>query len=272
MFSKQSLYVVGIIYVVALIAMFALQRKILYRPPDHAYMTPQEAHASSVFEELVVTTEDGLNLKGWYAPATTQPLTIVYFHGNGDSLRTVAPIAMLYVSLGYGFLISEYRGYSGMPGTPSETGLYTDARAYLAKLLSLNIPDKNIVLMGYSLGSGVAVQMATEHQPAGLILLAPYLSIPKVAQAKFPIFPVQYLTLDRFDNFKKIANVHTPLLVTNGGQDRVIPHSQGSDLFGLANEPKQFYFSPTGTHINLFDSEFYPISLKWLKALSVSIH
>ena len=262
------MWVVGI-YIAALIIVYVFQRSFLYFPPQ-GYVSPFVANAQKAFKELPVKTEDGLDLKGWYAPATSQPLTLVFFHGNGDGLRTTAFITTPYMEAGYGVLLAEYRGYSGMPGSPTESGLYSDARAYLKTLISSGVKEDDIVLFGHSLGTGVATQMASEFRVRGLILLAPYLSIAKMAQVRFPIFPSEWMTVDRYENFKKIPDIHVPILMANGTRDGIIPPSQGQELFALANEPKQFWSVADGGHNDLFQSSFVGVSLKWLQELSTS--
>ncbi len=107
---------------------FLAQRRLLYYPAA-VYTSLAEAHANDAFKEISVRTVNGLNLKAWYAPATAQPFTIVFFHGNADCLSTAAEIADPCIHAGFGFLLAEYRGYSGLPGSPTEAGLYNDARA-----------------------------------------------------------------------------------------------------------------------------------------------
>lgn len=255
------------IYVAALAGVFIGQRKFLYFP-DHVYVSPSKAVPYRGFQELPVRTEDGLDLRGWYAPATSRLFTLVFFHGNGDSLRSVAFVALPYIDAGYGFLLAEYRGYSRLPGRPTESGLYADGRAFLNKMISSGVKDTSLILFGSSLGTGVAVQMASEFHIGGLILMAPFLSIPKLAQRQFPVFPADYLTLDRYENFKKIPGIHAPLLIANGGKDGVIPPSEGRRLFALANEPKQYYFMPENGHNDLFGSVFTAFSLSWLQKLA----
>jgi uncharacterized protein len=228
MFWKTILSVTGI-YIVSLIGIYAVQRFILYFPPQ-GYVSPYAAGTEMFFAELLVKTEDGLDLKGWYSPAASRKFTLIFFHGNGDGLRTASAIPAPYIEKGYGFLLAEYRGYSGMPGRPSEEGLYGDARAYVKKLIDSDVKEENIVLFGHSLGTGVAVQMASEFHVRGLILLAPYMSIAKMAQIRFPIFPAD-LAKDRFDSFKKIPRLYLPILMANGGRDMIIPPSQGSAAF-----------------------------------------
>ena len=96
-------------YVLSLVGLCVFQRSILYFPSD-TYVPLSEAHANPAFQELSIKTSDGLDLKGWFAPATTKPFTFVFFHGNGDSLYTASEIANPYIAAGYGFLIAEYRG------------------------------------------------------------------------------------------------------------------------------------------------------------------
>jgi uncharacterized protein len=248
-----------------LASFFSTQRRLLYYP-THTYVPPEAVHANSALREMAATTQDGIALKGWYAPATSKSCTIVFFHGNADSLATAAPIAGPYIDAGYGFLLTEYRGYSGLPGSPTETGLYEDGRAFLHELNRCGVAGPQIVLFGHSLGTGIAVQLASERRVGGLMLLAPYLSIPKVAQVHFPFVPAALLARDRFDSERKISSVHTPLLVANGSADQVIPPPQGVQLFTLANEPKEFHSLDGVGHNDAFDA-FVPLSLKWLETV-----
>jgi uncharacterized protein len=248
---------------------YSIQRSLLYFP-SHTYVAPREALADPALREFPVGTADGVALKGWYAPATTKPLTLVYFHGNGDDLESAAPVGAIYIRAGYGVLIAEYRGYSGLPGTPTEAGLYADARAYVSSLIASGVNPRNIVLFGRSLGTGVAAQMATEFHAGGLILLSPYRSIPEVAKSHFWFLPVDLLMKDRFDTAGKIKSITIPTLIANGGQDQVIPPSQGRDLFAMANEPKQFYFSAPAGHNDMFGYGFAAASVEWLDRLSLA--
>ena len=257
-----------VIYLIAVVALFILQRKFLYFP-SHVYVPLNEAVVNPAFRELPVRTEDNLDLKGWYALATTKPFTIVFFHGTGDNLYRAAHIADPYIVAGYGFLVTEYRGYSGLPGKPTEFGLYADGRAYLQALEAQGVKPENIILFGHSLGTGVATQLATESHVGGLMLLAPYLSMTKMAQLHFPFFPWELIARDRYENFKKISSVHAPLLIVNGAQDEVIPSSQGKDLYNLANDPRQFHSIPNRGHNDAFD-DFAPLSIDWLNKIAAS--
>jgi uncharacterized protein len=251
------------LYLAALIAFFVLQRTFLYFP-SRTYVPLSEAHANPALRELPVTTEDGIPLKGWYAPATGKPFTIVFFHGNGDNLYHTAQIGDAYIAAGYGILLTEYRGYSGMPGKPTEAGLYADGRAYMHGLIAQGVKAKDVILFGHSLGTGVATQLAQEFDVGGLMLLAPYLSIAKMAQIDLPYFPAERLTRDRFENFRKIDKIHAPLLIVNGARDEVIPASQGRALYDLAHAPREFHSIPDRGHNDLFD-DFAALSMDWIE-------
>ncbi len=258
---KRAVAVVLVFYLLALGGLYFFQRSFLYYPPS-AYQTPQEARAET-FREFPVHTEDGLDLKGWFAPAARKPYTAVFFHGNADSLINMHPFAVPYIKAGYGFLLAEYRGYSGLPGQPTEQGLYADARAYLKALIALGVKEEHIVLIAHSLGTGVAAQMAREFNVGAVILLAPFLSIPKVAQTHYRFFPVQPLVHDRYESDAKLPAVHVPVLIVHGEADRLVPIEQGRQLFALANEPKKFVSLAGGRHSDILD-EAGMIGIRWL--------
>ena len=255
-----ALYLAGFAYLVT------FQRHYLYHP-NHDYVTPESLNLNIPFKVIFVKTADGLDLKGWYVPARSGQPTIVYFHGNADHLSNAAKVAKSYVAAGYGFLVAEYRGFSLMPGTPSEQGLYVDARAAISKLIADGVPPQQIVLMGHSMGAGVATQMATEFPAKALILVAPFSSIPDMAQFQYPYFPARYAVRDRFDNASKIGNLHMPVLIVNGDKDTLVPPAQGQHLFDLAAEPKTYHQFAGQDHSSLLNPEFYRLSLKWLAAI-----
>lgn len=259
----------AVVYIVGLAGIYFFQRSYLYFPSS-TYVAPEEARISPRFRELSVTTEDAIALKGWYAPAIGKKATFVFFHGNAHDLRTSAYIADPYLADGHGFFLTEYRAYSGFPGYPTEAGLYADARAQIKALIAAGVREEDIILFGHSLGTGVAVQMATEFRVRGLILMAPFLSVVRMAQLRFPMFPVAYITKDRYDSENKISGIRTPLLIANGGKDWVVPPQQGWRLYELANDPKTFYFDPSGAHSNMFGTAFAKACISWEKALGKS--
>ena len=176
------------------------------------------------------------------------------FHGNASSLRGERYRLKYFMDASMGALMVAYRGYSGNPGSPTEEGLYADARAALDWLEARGIRSETIALYGQSLGSGVVTKMATERAFAALILEAPYTSTVDVAAHRFPVIPVRWLMEDRFDSLARIATIEEPLLVMHGDADFVIPQSQGRRLYAAANEPKQAFWPSGVGHNDLFDS------------------
>jgi fermentation-respiration switch protein FrsA (DUF1100 family) len=139
---------------------------------------------------------------------------------------------------GAGFLAIAYRGYGGSTGTPSERGLYQDSLAAYGWLAKRTSAD-NIVIHGFSLGSGVAVRLASEKPARALVLEAPYTSIVDMA-GRVTSLPVGSLVRDRFMSRERIGKVRMPVLMIHGDRDSVIPFEQGQTLYSLAHGPKTF--------------------------------
>ncbi len=153
---------------------------------------------------------------------------------------------------GTGLVALSYRGYGGSSGKPSEPGLLNDAAAAYAFTAERYKPDQ-IVVWGFSLGTGVAVALAADHPIGRLILEAPYTSIADVAVSRpqYRLIPAHWLLWDQFRSDERIAAVTAPLLIMHGGRDTTVPIRFGERLFALAHEPKQFVRFPEGRHTNL---------------------
>ncbi len=235
-------------YVAVLVILFVLQRQLLF-PAGKEPPSLERAGLASLMEPVRIVTADGLDLLAWYhSPPNQNAPLIVLFHGNGGTMEIRAAKAKTYISAGFGVLLPEYRGYGGNPGSPSEAGLYADGRAALAFAATQGIAPDRRILLGESLGTGVAVQMATEQRVAALVLEAPYTSIADVAQSDFPLLPVWWLVRDRFDSEAKIARVGVPLFVIHGERDGTIPVKFGRALFAAASEPKEAMWLPDAGH------------------------
>jgi fermentation-respiration switch protein FrsA (DUF1100 family) len=185
-------------------------------------------------------------------PAKPGHPVILYFHGNGDFLAGFFGRFREFIADGTGIVALSYRGYAGSSGRPSEQGLLRDAAAAYAFTTARYSADK-IVVWGFSLGTGVAVALASEQPVGRLILEAPYTSIADVAASAFPIFPVRLVLKDSFHSDQRIARVRAPLLMMHGERDPTIPITFGERLFALANEPKKFIRFEHGGHNDLDD-------------------
>jgi len=157
------------------------------------------------FQPFTYQTPMGLTLRGLRLFAKPGKPTIVYFHGNAGHLGGRMFKADSYVPNGYGFVLVGYRGYSGNPGQPSESGFYEDGRAVVKTLLKEGVRIEDIVFYGESIGSGTATQMATEYPAArALVLESPFTSTVDVARRIYGFLPLNRLIKDKFHNSSKI--------------------------------------------------------------------
>lgn len=248
---KSLLFSIAVAYVIVAILLFVFQRNLLYFP-DGVRPTPA-AFGVADMRPVELHTADGIALLAWWKPpASPNSPVMVFFHGNAGHIGYRGHKVRPYLDRGWGVLLVAWRGYSGNGGAPSETGLYEDGRAALRYLAGEGISPSRLVLYGESLGSGVAVQMATEGPAAAVVLEAPFSSIAEVAQARFPVFPARLLLRDRFDSIGKIARIRAPLLVVHGKRDEVIPLRFGRRLFEAAVEPKAARFLDRAGHNDLY--------------------
>lgn len=245
--------------------LYFAQRSILYLP-DTTRFQPGDAG----FPDMAVVsikTADGLTLESWYQEGEPGKPTVLYFHGNAANLLNHSWIARPLVDAGYGVLLLEYRGYGGNPGSPTEDGLYQDARGALEFLKNQGVDENDVVLFGASLGTGVAVKMATEISPKAVILQSPYTSIAKAGQHHYWYLPVKWLIKDRFASDERIGEVKAPLLFLVGTADGIIPPDLSYELFELAPEPKSLEVFDNVGHNDLSDNGGMKAVLEFLSEL-----
>ena len=202
---------------------------------------------------------DGLRLHGWYFPHEQPLATILYIHGNAGNLTHRATIAReLQKHLASSVLVFDYRGYGRSEGVPTFAGIVRDAEAareWLAK--RDDISDRDVVLIGESLGGGVAVQLATRTGARGLILDSTFASLRDAAKAHYAGWLVNAAVRNSFDSVAEIGNYHGPLLQFHGDRDSVVPLASAQALFAAANEPKRFITLPGKDHNDLNPPEIY---------------
>ena len=235
----------------ALFGLFLLwyrQRQLIYFPSQ---VVPPAAAVLPGSEEVAFDTEDGLRLGGWFVPAAGEPRgpAVLVFNGNGGNRAHRAPLAAALSRAGLAVLLFDYRGYGGNPGTPTETGLLSDARAARAYLASRRGVDPGrLVYLGESLGAAVAVALASEQPPLALILRSPFTSLVDVGRLHYPALPVGPLLWDRYPSLERIGGVAAPLLVVAGERDRLVPVEQSRHLYEAAAEPKRFVLIAGADH------------------------
>lgn len=238
-------------YVLVIAGMFLWQRDLLYHP--FGLSASPRAVGVPEMRVMQVTTADGLTIRGWYAPPRRSGApTVVFYQGNTGTTAMRAFKARVFLDVGMGVLLAGYRGFDGNPGWPSEDGLYQDARAALDWLEQHGTPLADLVIYGESLGTGVAVQMGIERPVAAVVLESPYTSVPDVASLRYPLIPVHWLALDRFESISKVDKLRSPLLVAHGEQDTVIPVFLGRQLFAKAPFPKEAVYLTGAGHLDMY--------------------
>lgn len=261
------LKVLGIIvagYIALVLVVYLVQRNLQYFPDRTPPGKPADVGLKGM-ESVTAKTADNIDLVAWFAPPKEKRGKIVIvFHGNAGNIANRAIKAAHFIERGYGVYMCEYRGYGGNAGTPSEEGFYKDGRAALKWLEDKGYSPAQFVLYGESIGTGVAVQMATEVAPKQLILEAPFSSAVDVGKRAYKILPVDILMLDRFDSIGKIEKIKTSLFIIHGDEDTVIPIDLSKKLFERANHPKEFITIERGGHSDLYNHHAGHIIGDWL--------
>jgi fermentation-respiration switch protein FrsA (DUF1100 family) len=244
-----ALVIVGLLAAVLLGLIWSQQRRLIYFPwPDRL---PAASSVLTGSQEVVVATEDGIHLGGWFLPAQggrPAPAVLVC-NGNGGNRALRAPLATALSRAGLSVLLFDYRGYGGNPGRPSEDGLAADARAAQAWLAARpEVDPDRIAYFGESLGAAVALRLAVERPPAALILRSPFTSLTDVGRLHYPWLPVKWLLSDRYGSAARVAQLSVPLLVIAGERDQIVPSALSRRLYDAASAPKRFVLVPGADH------------------------
>lgn len=226
----------GVALVYSITYFFA--NRLLYHPeryPKGHWEMQAEFGAQDVF----VPTPDGLGLHAWWITTPGSRMVTLYLHGNNGNVSTRPGHLREIIGGETSVLALDYRGYGRSRGWPTERGLYMDADAGYDYLIRQGFQPSQIVVQGESLGSAVAVDLASRRPCAALVLECPLTSAAAMAAKTVPIFGPLFVR--GYHSIRKIANVHAPLLIIHGDDDPVVPYAMGRALFDAANEPKFFW-------------------------------
>lgn len=211
--------------------------------------------------EVTFEADDGVRLHAWWFPRPPEAPPCggaIYFHGNAGHLAYRGEIAAGLASLGFDVLLPDYRGYGLSGGRPSEEGLRRDARAaYRFLTRRSGAEGERVLLVGNSLGSAVAAELATAEVVGGLVLVGPFESVRSVARERWPWLPGWFLAFDSpgFDTASRVARIRAPLLFAVATDDRIIPPDQGRRLYEAAAEPKRWYEVAGAGHNDVFGQQ-----------------
>ncbi len=257
--------IVTLCYLLIVIFVYFNQRNLLYHPFENNYTTDE---ANFSYEEVFIPTSSGKKLKAWFHKKDLkQNKTLIFFHGNAGDLRNRIYKLNLIKNFDINFLIVAYRGFSGNKGSPTEDGLYQDARDALDWLNKQEIIDEQIIIYGESLGTGVSVEVAQNKKFAGIILESPFTSMVDAGKHYYFYLPVSLLLKDRYESLNKLKNIKIPILVMHGEKDRIVPFHMGKKIFKEANEPKYSYFPKEDDHMMEYNQELLNSIQKFLKSI-----
>jgi alpha-beta hydrolase superfamily lysophospholipase len=247
-----------IFLVLILLALYACILVIYYFLQDRLLFvaTPLKLRHSfqlaSSFEEVYLASDDGGKIHALLIHATDSKGLILYFHGNTGNMSRWSVVAEELTTYGFNVLVVDYRGFGKSEGRRNEKNLNSDAQVIYDHAKTL-CPESKLIVYGRSLGTGLAVKVASDNNPWKLVLETPYFHLPEVAFYHFPFIPVKWLLRFKFRSDKVIHKVTCPIAIFHGTRDRIVPYSSGLKLYELiGDDPKHTMVTiPRGKHSNL---------------------
>jgi pimeloyl-ACP methyl ester carboxylesterase len=244
------LYIGGIVVVIGYVALLAAARllypRLLYPAPQADMYSPGEGSL------LTLRANDGVTVHATEFAAPGGAPVIVYFHGNGVVMGDDLWMAREFARRGLGVVLCEYRGYGLSSGPlPDENGFYQDAEAVFTTLASRGIGPGRIVLLGESLGTGVAAEMAVRGWGSSLVLITPYTSILDMGAHVQSLLPPRWVMRERFDTLAKAPHIALPAFVLHGKEDEIVPYAMAEKV-ASALPQAHLVTVPGGHHNDLF--------------------
>lgn len=227
--------------------LYLMQPSMVFYPHRELEATPNSWGLE--YEDLYLSGSDGVKLNGWYIPRENAKEVVLFFHGNGGNISHRGDSIAIFHRLGLNVLIIDYRGYGKSEGTPSEEGLYEDARTAWRYLIDRRgFKGEQIVIFGRSIGAAVATRLAAELSaelvddsgPAKVILESAFSSARDMADRTLPIISRITVLRYSFNSIERIKEIKARLLMLHSPDDEIIPYALGEKLYQAANEPKQF--------------------------------
>ena len=239
--TRRLSLALALLLVVCLALFWLGQRRLIYFP-DTRLPSLADSGLTSL-QPVWFDTGDGLRLGAWFVAGSGPPRrpTVIVFSGNAGHRGYRAPLAAALQRHGLNVLLTDYRGYGGNPGAPTEEGLAADARAARAYVLTRpDVDPARLVYFGESLGGAVALRLAVEHPPSALVLRSPFASLTLAGQYHYPLLPVRWLLRDRFPSIDRAHQIRSPVLVIAGTHDSVVPIDHTRRLYDAIVAPKRF--------------------------------
>lgn len=242
-FVRIALIAVAVVLLV-LASLWLGQRSLIYLPDRSA--PPAAASVIPGGQDLILRTEDGLDLGAWRFPgragAPGNGYTVLVAQGNGGSRAGRVPLAAALADKGFTVLLFDYRGYGGNPGSPTEEGLALDVKAARAAVTG------PVIYFGESLGAAVVTRLAAHDPPQGLVLRSPFSDLAATASANYPFLPVKLLLRDRFPVAATMPDIKVPTVVIYGSADSLVPPAQSREVAAAAGGPCTVLEIPGADH------------------------
>jgi len=232
---------VALAYAAVVALVFVFQARLVYYPGIGREVTVSPLAYGLAFEPAEIRTSDGETLHGWWVPADKARGTVLFLHGNAGNISHRLDYLLMFNRLGHSTFIVDYRGYGRSSGAPSEEGTYRDAEAawdYLRQARSVRQQD--LVIVGESLGGGVATWLAARVAPRALVLFSTFTSVNDLGSEIYWFLPVRLINRIRYDNLGNLERISAPIFVAHSRDDEIVPYAHGRRLFEAARDPKEF--------------------------------
>ena len=230
-------------YLLILFLLRIFESKLIFFPNYPGRLTGDWQPRGLPIEDVSIESADGVRLHSWWIPNPDARFTFLAFHGNAANIANRADLYRLLWKLPANVFAVEYRGYGRSDGEPSEQGLYRDAEAAYDYLVQNRaIKAAQIISFGQSLGTAVAVDLASKRRVQGILLEAPFPSTRAVARRIYPYLPgAGWVAKSKFDTARKLASLNVPILIVHCSNDPVLPSPLSEDVFHAAHDPKSFF-------------------------------
>ncbi len=236
---ESLIFIIVSVWVLLSLLIYFFQPNFIFFPHKDIEATPE--FISLDYEDLILTTSDGIEINAWWIPNPNARATLLFLHGNAGNISHRLDSINIFYQLGLSVLIIDYRGYGKSTGKPSEQGTYIDAETAWHYLINeKKINSDKIIIFGRSLGGAVATWLADKYPSSALIIESCFTSIADIGKHYYPYLPTSLLARIKYPSIDKISNIKSPVLVIHSANDEIIPYTFGKQLFEKASEPKMF--------------------------------
>ena len=251
---KRLLFLCIVFYTMLCTGLYFLQEKLIFPastlPQDYSFTFKEH------FQEKYIPTSKSYSLHGIWFPLDSSKGTIFYLHGNGGTVDAWGRYAETYVRMGYQVFVLDYPGYGKSGGSiKDEDQLFQDVQTAYDSLCRW-VPEKDVIALGYSLGTGLATRLASSHQPKMLLLHAPYYNFKAMMRRRFPIFPT-FLLRYQMNTNEYLTKCEMPVVIFHGDADEVIPLQMGQQLWAMAKPGDSLIVLEGQGHMDMTGNRVY---------------